>query len=49
LTIYDHIDGSVLLSFSYSGLACEFNLCAEILEYYDGCGKWVWSSGEPED
>jgi hypothetical protein len=40
---------SVLLSFSCSGFACGFKLCAEILEYCDCCNKWVLPNGEPED
>jgi hypothetical protein len=44
-----HVDGSALLSFSCSGLACVFQLCAEMLEFCDCCGKWVWPSGEPEE
>jgi hypothetical protein len=46
--IYGHVDGSVLLSFSCSGLLVFVNVCAELPEFYDCCGKWVWPSGEPE-
>jgi hypothetical protein len=24
------------------------NVCAELPEFCDCCGKWVWPSGEPE-
>jgi hypothetical protein len=27
----------------------DFQLCAELPEYCDCCGKWVWPSGEPEN
>jgi hypothetical protein len=40
---------SVLLSFSCSGFSCGFQLCVEMPEYYDCCGKWVWPSSDPED
>jgi hypothetical protein len=36
----------VLLSFSYSSLACGLYLCVEMSEYYDCCGKFVWPSGD---
>jgi hypothetical protein len=38
-----------LLSFSCSGVACGFQLCAEMPGFCDCCSKWVWPSGEPED
>jgi hypothetical protein len=47
--MYGHVDGSVFLSFSYSGFACRFQLCAEKLGFCDCYGKWVWPSGEAED
>jgi hypothetical protein len=24
-------------------------MCAEMVEYCDCCGNWVWLSGEPDD
>jgi hypothetical protein len=47
--IFDHVDELLLLSFSCSDFAHGFNLCADMPEYYDCCGSWVWPSGEPED
>jgi hypothetical protein len=47
--VYDHVDGSVLLSFSCSGHAYRFKLCAEMPEFCDYYGKRLWLSGEPED
>jgi hypothetical protein len=47
--MYGHVDGSVLLSFSCSGFACVFQLCAEMSGFCDCRGKWVWPSGEPEE
>jgi hypothetical protein len=38
-----------LLSFSCSGFACELYLCAEMPEYYDCCGKFVWPNGDPPE
>jgi hypothetical protein len=38
-----------MLSFSCSGFACVFQLCAEMPGFYDYSGKWVWPSGEPEE
>jgi hypothetical protein len=41
--------GSVLLSFSCSGFAYGFHLCADMPKYCDCCGNWVWPNGEPEN
>jgi hypothetical protein len=43
--VYDHVDGSALLSFSCSSLACgSFFLFAKMPKYCDCCGKFVWPS-----
>jgi hypothetical protein len=47
--MYGHIDGSVLLSFSCSGFACVFQLCAEMSGSCECYGSWVWPNGEPEE
>jgi hypothetical protein len=47
--IYGHVDGSVLLGFSWLNFACGSYLCVEISEFCDYCGKFVWPNCEPED
>jgi hypothetical protein len=47
VAVYDHVNESVLLSFSCSSFACGLYLCAEMSEYCGYCGQFVWPIDEP--